>query len=122
MQVQDIFYPDNTNKFSLSKIDSSAFYGRADETYFLDDYTRFPVMEEVMREYVPGVLVRKRKGSFHFIVIDNVRKGVFQDDPLILLDGIPIFDVDKIMEFDPVRVRKLEVVTRKYFLGPLILP
>ncbi len=122
MQVQDIFYSDNTSKFSISKIDSSAFYGRADETYFLDDYTRFPVMEEVMREYVPGVMVRKRNGRFHFMLLDDIKKSVFQDNPLILLDGIPIFDVDKIMEFDPTRVKKLEVVTRRYYLGPLIFP
>lgn len=120
MQVQDIYYRDSSARFSMSAIDSTAFYGKADETYFLDDYTRFTVMEEVMREYVPGVMVRKRRDGFHFLVIDNVKKGLFQNDPLVLLDGMPIFDVDKIMEFDPLQVKKLEVFTRRYFLGPLI--
>lgn len=122
MQVQDIYYGDDSLKFKTNSIDSTAFYGNADETYYLDDYTRFPVMEEVMREYIPGVLVRKRKDGFHFLVIDNVRKNVFADDPLVLLDGVPIFDVDKIMAFDPVKVKKLEVITSKYFLGPLVFP
>lgn len=122
MQVQDIYYGENGVKFNDLAIDSTAFYGKANETYFLDDYTRFTVMEEVMREYVPGVMVRKRRDGFHFLVLDNVRKSLFQDNPLIILDGVPIFDVDKIMEFDPLQVKKLDVLTSRYFLGPLIFP
>ncbi len=121
MQVQDIYYGEAVNNKPMS-IDSTAFYGKASETYYLDDYTRFPVMEEVMREYVPGVMVRKRKDGFHFLVLDNVRKSMFRDNPLVLLDGIPIFDLDKVMAFDPTRVKKLEVITHRYFLGPLNFP
>lgn len=122
MQVQDIYHGESTLKFKTTGVDSTAFYGKADETYFLDDFTRFPVMEEVMREYVPGVMVRKRRDGFHFLVLDDVRKGLFQDNPLVLLDGLPIFDIDKIMAFDPLKVKKLEVVRRKYSFGPLVFP
>lgn len=122
MQVQDIYYRDRSVNFADGAVDSSAFYGKADETYFLDDFTRFTVMEEVMREYVAGVMVRKRRGGFHFLVLNNVRKSLFQDDPLVLLDGMPIFDVDRIMEFDPLKVKKLEVFTSRYYLGPLHFP
>lgn len=117
MQVQDIYYYDETrNLFSKRAVDSSAFYGRADATYLLDDYTRFPVMEEVMREYVPGVFVRKRKDGFHFLVV-NSNGGILPGDPMVLVDGIPVFDVDDVMSMDPLRVRKLEVVKRQYYLG-----
>lgn len=122
MQVQDIFYQEKGNQFKRRTIDTTAFYGRPDATYYLDDYTRFPVMEEVMREYVPGVLVRKRRDGFHFINLDVVNKSVFDENPLILLDGIPVFDVDKIMALDPLKVKKLEVLTRRYYLGILSLP
>ena len=118
MQVQDVYHRDNSTRFSAVEIDSTAFYGKASETYLLDDFTRFPVMEEVMREYVPGVMVRKRRDGFHFLVLDNVRKSLFQENPLVMLDGMPIFDIDKIMAFDPLKVKKLEVVTNRYFLGP----
>lgn len=102
-------------------VDSLAFFGKPDEKYFLDAFTRFPTMEEVMREYVPGVFVRKRQGKFHFRVVDKVtpQGGVFTQDPLILLDGVPVFDTDKIMAFDPLKVKKLEVVDALYYLGPV---
>jgi hypothetical protein len=121
MQVQDVYYRDR-EKIKYSGVDTTAFYGKADAAYYLDDYTRFPVMEEILREYVPGVMVRKRRDGFHFILLDHVTRGVFDEDPLILLDGIPVFDVDKIMAFDPLKVRKLEVLNRRYYMGVLSLP
>jgi hypothetical protein len=122
MQVQDIYVENSRERYSAQKIDSLGFYGYPDETYLLDQYTRFPVMEEVMREYVPGVMVRKRKDGFHFIVLDIVHKTAMKENPLILLDGVPVLDADDIMAFDPRRVRKLEVVTRPYYLGPATFP
>lgn len=115
MQAQDIYYDHRT--LPLVNRDSSTFFGEPDETYYLDDFTRFPVMEEVMREYVTGVWVRKRKDGFNFMVVDKVNKGVFNYQPLMLLDGVPFFDEDNIMDFNPLLVKKLEVVTRRYYLG-----
>lgn len=118
MQVQDIYYYGTYGyQFDTPSVDSSAFYGRADNTYLLDDYTRFPVMEEVMREYVPGVFVRKRRDGFHFLVVDEANGGLLSGDPMVLVDGIPVFDVDDIMKMDPLRVKKLEVIKQQYYLG-----
>ena len=99
-------------------IDSAAFYGQADEKYLLDDYTRFTVMEEVMREYVHGVWVRKRGGKFIFKVPDEPHHSIFPNESMVMLDGVPIFNIEKIMSFNPLKVQKLDVMTRKYFLGP----
>jgi hypothetical protein len=121
MQVQDIYYYDTYgSRFSKPTVDSMAFYGKADATYYLDDYTRFPIMEEVMREYVPGVFVRKRRDGFHFIVVDIQNKGVLAGDPMILLDGVPVQDTDDIMKVDPLTVKKLEVIQRQYYLGQAV--
>lgn len=121
MQVQDIYFGNDAKIIPLLT-DSAGFYGKADETYLLDDFTRFPVMEEVMREYVPGVFVRKRRDGFHFLVRDDVNKSAFEESPLILLDGVPIFDEDEIMSFSPLQIKKLEVMTRRWYLGFLNFP
>jgi hypothetical protein len=63
-------------------------------------------MEEVMREYVPGVQVRRRGNNFRFMVFDRPYKTIFQDNPMVLLDGVPVFDIDRIMAFDPLKVKK----------------
>ena len=46
--------------------DTTAFYGMADAQYSLDEYTRFTTMEEVMREYVPEVRLRRQGDRFSF--------------------------------------------------------
>ncbi len=123
MQTLNAFMNRPASPTIFSGADSLAFFGKPDERYLLDAFTRFPTMEEVMREYVPGVFVRRRQKKFHFYVLDNVTpQGVFKDEPLILLDGIPVFDTDKIMAFDPLKIKKLEVIDALYYLGPRSFP
>lgn len=120
MQVQDIFRENETYfNFNAFSVDSIPFYGKADETYLLDDYTRFPVMEEVMREYIRSVWVRKTKNNFRFKVIDKQNNELFRENPLVLLDGVPVFDINQVMEIDPLKVKRLDVVARKYYIGPV---
>ncbi|MEO6284837.1 MAG: hypothetical protein ABIN80_18320 [Dyadobacter sp.] len=120
MQTGNVFLPRLFTEKKAVLTDSLAFFGIPDEKYFLDDFTRFPTMEEVLREYVKGVLVRKRQKEFHFRMVDKLLPNTFYStDPLIMMDGIPIFDADKIMEFDPLKIKKIELMNARYFLGPV---
>jgi hypothetical protein len=117
MQVQDIYYREETEKLKDTYRDTTSFYYKGDNIYYLDNYTRFPVMEEVFREYVPGVSVRKRKDGYHLLVLDDIHGTVFQSGSLMLLDGIPMFDANEILAIDPLKIKRLEVIRREYFLG-----
>ncbi|MBY0433819.1 MAG: hypothetical protein K2U26_06890 [Cyclobacteriaceae bacterium] len=117
MQVMDIYHKKNLLIQSPPLLDSGAFYGKADESYLLDDYTRFPTMEEVLREYVKGVFVRKKNEVYQFMVINGQDKGLFQQPPFVLLDGVVIRDHNKIMEIDPLLIKKIDVVRKTFFLG-----
>jgi hypothetical protein len=64
--------------------------------------------------------VRKRGKSFFFKTFDYDRKLTFYENPLILLDGVPIFQADEIMNYDPLNVEKIDIIGRKYYLGPEI--
>lgn len=119
VQVEHAYYGSYRNRFHTPGIDSSAFYGQPSESYLLDDYKRFKVMEEVMREYVQGVQVRTRGRSFHFMVMNRPYKAIFRQNPMVLLDGVPVFNIDKIMAFDPLKVKQLDVIASRFFHGPL---
>lgn len=119
MQVQNAYLRKQLSTYKMLSVDSVSFYGKANETYKLDDYTRFKVLEEVMREYVPGVLVRRRNDGFHFMVVDNVNGGVFSENPMVLLDGFPVFNINKLMAIDPLTIQKLEVFTSRYIQGAM---
>ena len=109
MQVQNIFRRAEPSFAAKSVPENLAFYGRPDEKYYLDDYTRFPTMEEVMREYIKGVQVRKRSDGFHFANFDLVNRIFFENAPLVLIDGMPFFNINRVFEFDPRQVKSLEV-------------
>jgi hypothetical protein len=122
MQVQDVFHDDDINRRIRITEDTSAFFGVPDERYYLDDYTRFPLMEEVLREYVKGVWVRRDAGQFRLKVIDRVQGRVFDEDPLVVVDGVPVRNINSLMEVDPLRIKRVDVMTRTFFLGPNALP
>ena len=119
MQVQNSFVSEKLKQFDAPVIDSSAFFGNPDIQYLLDNYTRYSTMEEVLREYVYEVLVRRQKENFHLIVSD-VDNKIFLDDPLTLINGIPVFDPNRVIKYDPLKIKKIDIVKRKYFYGPSI--
>jgi hypothetical protein len=65
MQVQSTYWGDRAIQYQYPMVDSTAFYGKGNESYLLDAYTRFPRMEEVLREYVLGVMPRKSRAIFN---------------------------------------------------------
>ncbi|MFT3933007.1 MAG: hypothetical protein QM726_05265 [Chitinophagaceae bacterium] len=100
-------------------IDTNAFYGKAEKQYYLDDYTRFITMEEVLREFVIDVRVRKQSDGYQLRVVNGPYKTLFDQSPLILIDGVPVTNVDKIIAFDPLKIKRIDVATHRHFLGPL---
>jgi hypothetical protein len=116
-QVQRIYHGMELQRFQMQNVDSSDFYYHADEGYALDDYTRFQTMEEVIREYVVSTNVVRRKDKFHLYVFEAALRKFFSEEPLILLDGVPIFESDKLFHLDPLKIRRLDLISARYFLG-----
>jgi hypothetical protein len=119
MQVENSYRKYRLDSPMTTSPDPTILYNQPDHRYYLDDYTRFTVMEEVMREYVAYVYVRRNSDGFHFRVNDLEFGLVYEDNPLMLLDGVPVFDADDIMALDPLLIEKIETITRAYGLGYL---
>jgi hypothetical protein len=119
MQVINAYDGNKLSRFAIPAIDTTPFYGKPYSRYKLDDYTRFTTMEEVLREYVPEVAVRRRDGQLHLLVFDWELRDFYSPDPLILLDGVRV-DNQTIMAYDPLKVNTLDVVTNKYIKGDFI--
>ncbi|MGV3658433.1 MAG: hypothetical protein ACO1NX_10770, partial [Chitinophagaceae bacterium] len=119
MQVLNVFHIDSLLRFSQPQGDSLPFYGTPTNSYLLDDYTRFTTMEEVLREYVREINVRKRGGQFQMILYNEPELLFFRDDALIMVDGVPLFNQSALFTYDPLKVRRLDVLTRRFFIGQL---
>ena len=84
--------------------------------YNLDDYTRFPVMEDVVREYVRGLRIRKFEKKVDFQIswesyVDNF--GFANGQSLALLDGVPVRDHKILLDIDPLLVKQIVLYPRQ---------
>ena len=88
--------------------------------YILDDYTRFPVMEELFIEFISELRVRRVDGKreLQASVSDQQGDHYFSSGTvLVLLDGIPVLDHEKILNYDPLLVREVDIYVDSYFVG-----
>ena len=109
MQTENIYWLDARNTINTAVIDTVTFYDKIDKQYLLDNYTRFPTMKEVMKEYVSEVIVRKQDNRDIFRIIKG-KQDVHSQNPLILLDNIPIFDITNVLAFNPIKIEKIEII------------
>ena len=121
MQVQNVYSGDKLRQFYDPHVDSSAFYGTPEKTYLLDNYTRFTTVEEIMREYVSEANIANTHGYFHIKVIGSNQGYINEADALMLIDGIPFFNNNKVFAADPLKLYKLDVVPYVYYWGPSVM-
>lgn len=90
------------------------FHGEPDFLYILDNYTRFETVRDLFIEYIRSAVIRDNKKKSGFYVIDE---DILPGKALTLIDGVPILDMDYILNFDPLKIEKIGVVKDVYFMG-----
>ncbi len=93
-------------------------------TYKLDEYTRFPVMAEVMIEFIKEARFRivDDKHVLQVRIKDAAGTPYYLQDPtppLILLDGIPVPDHETIYKYDPNLIESITIYPYQYAFGSI---
>lgn len=118
MQVQNMYIGDSMRNFKPPVVtDTLPFYGIAEKTYMLDDYKRFTTIEEVLREYVLEIGVMLRNGKPTLRIFNPEAHDFYRNYELVLLDGVMLRDFNKIFSYDPLKVKKLDIIQTRYILG-----
>lgn len=89
------------------------FYGRPDAYYLLDDFTRFTTIRETIIEYVREAFMKKKK----LAVLYTRSNKVFDSPALVLLDGVPVTEDSLIMDFNPRKVKSIEIINDHFVIG-----
>jgi hypothetical protein len=118
-RVANKFQQDGIKYFAALDMDSTDFYGKPDSRYLLDEFVRFPNMEEVIAEIIPDVRIKKEGNKTILQSLNIPTRSFFNEEALILLDGTPLNKTKELLESDPLLIRSIEVVSRKYSLGNL---
>ena len=88
--------------------------------YRLDDYTRFPLMEELFVEFITQVRIVRNRSGLDLVVSleDTFRPAASSSIPaLVLLDGVPVPDHKSIFDYDPLLVERIVVYPHSVYLG-----
>ena len=93
------------------------FFGKPDAQYYLDDYTRFP-LPEFFYEVVPEVRVRGKFGAEELKLLNEWETTSEETPPLLLVDGVPVFDQRTFLKINNKLIASTEVVRDPFWLNP----
>lgn len=119
-QVNHIFKRVSASIAPVEKTDtlSQYFYGAPELSFKTDDYVKLPTLEEFFFELIQNVVVRKEKNK-HYLYLNRDYDNLYLYEPLILLDNVPVFDVDKILNISPERIDRIDIINSLYVRGNL---
>lgn len=95
------------------------FYGTPDFAIKLSDYVALPSVREYFYELVPSVRI-KNEGERSAMKVLGAYSDLAVFDPLVLVDMVPVFDVDRVLALLPDRIDRIEVVTIPYVRGDIV--
>lgn len=122
MQIAKRFEADTI--YNLMEMRANPLLGDIDGlVYNLDDYTRFPTMTDVIREYVRGLRIRRygKQADIQVLWESSIANfGFTEGYALALLDGVPVRDHKLLVEMDPLLVRQIVVYPRQFAMNNFI--
>ena len=118
MQIEQKFTADTLYDWLPAK--ENGLFGTEEIVYPLDDYTRFTTMEEVFVEFVKEIRARRwsdRRRNLQVRLNDRTDATFSRDTTLMMLDGVPVFDQQKILDYDPLLVESIHIYPYTTFIG-----
>lgn len=112
-----------TNKDSVSfhsaLKDSLPFYGLPTNTLKINNYIELPTLEDYFKEIPFPVKVKENKGKIHFKITGS-RPELNIYDPLVMVDLVPVYNSNHILEIPPSKIDRIEVITSPYVKGEIM--
>lgn len=115
-QIMEQYYSKATKEEGDAIGLSNMFYGKPDTSYVLKKYIDLPSMEEVFHNLIYEVAVKEKKREFTLYMYDK-NKEELNFFPLVLIDGVPVTNVNSIMKIIPSKVWKIDIINSYYTIG-----
>ncbi len=88
-------------------------------SYNLDEYRQFRTIREVLLEYV-NFVHRSTKNGRNRLFVFSEEEGYSIWPALVLLDGMPVKDINRLLEYDARRVHYISMFDGNYTLGGIM--
>ena len=89
-------------------------------TYHLDDYTRFPSVQEILVEILPELRLKREKGKaiFQLTVSDALKRRFDRtNNILMMMDGVVVSDPDLLLSFDAMLIDDIDIYDQAFVVG-----
>lgn len=99
------------------------FYGNHQDIYNLDDYTRFPTVDETVVEIIEHAWTRKTKSGKKVLIVRGREFDPYFGSellPLVLVDGIFIQNHESIIMYEAKKIESISVLRDEYYYGSQI--
>ena len=117
-QIRDQYSVPEEEQGMQEASEEDYFYGEPTSVVHFDDFIKLPTMEEYLTEVTPQVSVRRSNHRKKLQVLGPHPDLQFYD-PLILVDGVAVFDVEAVLGISPGYIERLEVVEAPFVRGNL---
>lgn len=87
------------------------------DKYDLDEYNRFSSVKQTIIEFILRVVVRKVDGEPRLKVFFEKEKRFNQGNTLVLLDGVPLFNHEHILNYNPYLIKMVYIYDGRYVFG-----
>jgi hypothetical protein len=96
------------------------FYGKADSSYSFRKFIDLPAFEEYFVEIFSRTKIVKDENGKKIKVSYSDNSAELNLSPLLLVDGIPVFDVNRFLSISPSDIDKVEIINNNYILGETV--
>ena len=97
--------------------DDTVFGIKPDLSYNLDEYRQFRSLREVLLEYVSCVKKKKINGITQLFVSKEQDDYMTFLPTLVLIDGMPVYDIERLLNYDARRVHYINIYGDQYTFG-----
>ena len=118
VQLSRIYGYSDTHVELASGSEVRTFYGSPTRSVDLDQYVLLPTLREVFLNLVPGVTPQTRKKRTS-LLIESINPSLSLYESLVMVDQVPVLDVERFMSLPPAKIRQIDVIEDVYVKGEL---
>lgn len=105
--------------FDMPKRFSVPFYGNPSKRVVPSEFIDLPNFQEISRELIMGVHYRTKKENISIRLINTDQSRFFDDEPLRLLNGIPVFKNKLFSNLKSTDISYIDIIEEERIFGDL---
>jgi len=116
-QIRAQYYSGLTDPDRSESPPRKFFYGNPSMTIKFDDFIKLPTMTEYITEVTPQVSLIRTSNRKKVFRVSGDHPDLEFYAPLVMVDGVAVFDVESVLAISPRYINRLEIVDAPYVKG-----